>query len=241
MFPAAPVFYNQPVKPGDAMSASVTANGGGAFTLTLSDQTENWTQTTQQTSQTAQLGSAEVIAEAPSSQNGVLPLSNFGTVNFTNALADNAPIGNAGADSLTMVAANGTTEATPSALTDGDAFAVTFGGGGATTGGGSPAPTGSTAPSGSTPPHHRGQPGPQPHGARGTAITTTGPGSRLTADHGQGRQGAVAGGGRPLFLSGHRDGRQRVRLRHQGQQHGGVGPGQRGHRARPAVRVDLFG
>jgi hypothetical protein len=152
MFPAAPVFYNQPVKPGDAMSASVTANGGGAFTLTLSDQTENWTQTTQQTSQTAQLGSAEVIAEAPSSQNGVLPLSNFGTVNFTNAQADNAPIGNAGADSLTMVAANGTTEATPSALTDGDAFAVTFGGGGATTGGGSPAPTASTAPSGSTAP-----------------------------------------------------------------------------------------
>ena len=37
MFPAAPVFYNSPVKPGDAMSASVTANGGGAFTLTLSD------------------------------------------------------------------------------------------------------------------------------------------------------------------------------------------------------------
>jgi Peptidase A4 family len=153
MFPAAPVFYNQPVKPGDAMSASVTANGGGAFTLTLSDQTGNWTQTTQQTSQTAQLGSAEVIAEAPSSQNGVLPLSNFGTVNFTNAEADNAPIGNANADSLTMVAANGTTEATPSALTGGDAFAVTFGGGGATTGGGSPAPapSGSTAPAGPSP------------------------------------------------------------------------------------------
>jgi hypothetical protein len=151
MFPAAPVFYNEPVKPGDAMSAAVTSAGGGAFTLTLSDQTQNWTQTTQQTSQTAQLGSAEVIAEAPSSQNGVLPLSNFGTVNFTNAEADNAPFGNADADSLTMVAANGTTEATPSALTGGSAFSVTFGGGGATTGGGSPAPSGSPAPTGTGP------------------------------------------------------------------------------------------
>jgi Peptidase A4 family len=153
MFPAAPVFFNQPVKPGDAMSAKVTANGGGAFTLTLSDATQNWTQTTNQTSQTAQLGSAEVIAEAPSSQNGVLPLSNFGTVNFTNADANNAPIGNDNPDSLTMVSAQGVTEATPSALTGGNAFSVTFGGGGATTtGGGSPAPTptgtGSTAPTG---------------------------------------------------------------------------------------------
>jgi hypothetical protein len=151
MFPAAPVFFNQPVKPGDAMSAKVTANGGGAFTLTLSDATQNWTQTTSQTSQTAQLGSAEVIAEAPSSQNGVLPLSNFGAVNFTDADANNAPIGNDNPDSLTMVSAQGVTEATPSTLTGGNAFSVTFGGGGATTGGGSPAPTGSPAPASTAP------------------------------------------------------------------------------------------
>ena len=31
-FPQAPVFYDNPVQPGDAMSASVVANGGGAFT-----------------------------------------------------------------------------------------------------------------------------------------------------------------------------------------------------------------
>jgi hypothetical protein len=146
MFPAAPVFYNNPVKPGDAMSASVVSNGGGAFTLTLSDTTQNWTQATQQTSQTAQLGSAEVIAEAPSSQTGVLPLSNFGTVNFTNADADNTPIGNSGADSLTMVSANGVTEATPSALTGGNAFSVTFG----ANAGAAPAPSGA-APSGAAP------------------------------------------------------------------------------------------
>jgi hypothetical protein len=159
MFPAAPVFYNNPVKPGDAMSASVASAGGGAFTLTLTDQTGNWTQTTQQTSQTAKLGSAEVIAEAPSSQTGVLPLSNFGTVNFSGANADNAPIGNSGADSLTMVSANGVTEATPSALTGGNAFSVTFGGNGTT--GAAPAPSGGTG-TGSTAPTTPASPAPSP-------------------------------------------------------------------------------
>ena len=133
MFPAAPVFYNDPVQPGDAMSASVVANGGGAFTLTLTDATQGWTQKTDQTLNTAQLGSAEVIAEAPSSGNGnVLPLSNFGTVNFTAVTADNAPIGNENPDSLTMVSGNNVTEATPSALTGGNAFSVTWNSAGVT-------------------------------------------------------------------------------------------------------------
>jgi hypothetical protein len=125
MFPNAPVFYDNPVEPGDAMSASVVADGGGTFTLTLTDTTEDWTQTTNQTSDTAQLGSAEVIAEAPS--NGtVLPLSNFGTVGFANVTADNAPLGNENPTALTMVSAAGVTEATPSALADGNAFTVTW-------------------------------------------------------------------------------------------------------------------
>jgi len=133
MFPAAPVFYNDPVQPGDAMSASVVANGGGAFTLTLTDSTQGWTQKTDQTLNTAQLGSAEVIAEAPSSGNGnVLPLSNFGAVNFTAVTADNAPIGNENPDSLTMVSGNNVTEATPSALTGGNAFSVTWNSAGVT-------------------------------------------------------------------------------------------------------------
>jgi hypothetical protein len=130
MFPSAPVFYNNPVAAGDAMSASVVANGGGAFTLTLSDQTQGWTQTTHQTSATAQLGSAEIIAEAPSDATNVLPLSSFGTVNFTAALVDNAALGTSPAAqtlaALTMVSAAGVTEATPSALTNGDSFAVTW-------------------------------------------------------------------------------------------------------------------
>lgn len=130
MFPNAPVFYNNPVQPGDAMSASVTADGNGNFTLTLSDTTQGWTQATQQTSATAQLGSAEIIAEAPSNGN-VLPLSNFGTVSFSNDTVNGAPIGGAGATPLTMVSQGGVTEATPSALTGDNAFKVTWNNNGA--------------------------------------------------------------------------------------------------------------
>lgn len=127
MFPADPVTYSNPVQPGDAMSASVTTSGDGTFTLTLTDQTQGWNQVTTQTSATAQLGSAEVIAEAPSSTTGVLPLSNFGTVNFTDATANGAPLGNsASLSELTMVSAGGATEATPSALTGGNAFSVAW-------------------------------------------------------------------------------------------------------------------
>jgi Peptidase A4 family len=125
MFPNAPVFYDNPVQPGDAMSASVVANGGGSFTLTLTDSTEGWTKTTQQTSDTAQLGSAEIIAEAPS-DGQVLPLSDFGTVQFADALVNNEAIGDLSTTALTMDSAENVAEATPSALTDGDDFTVTF-------------------------------------------------------------------------------------------------------------------
>jgi len=130
IFPNAPVFFSNPVQPGDAMSASVVSDGGGTFTLTLTDSTQGWTQTTQQAEPDAQLGSAEVIAEAPS--NGtVLPLADFGTVNFTNATVDDAPIGDsANLSELTMESGSGVALATPSALTGGNAFSVTSDSGG---------------------------------------------------------------------------------------------------------------
>ncbi len=125
IFPNAPVFFANPVQPGDAMSAAVVSDGDGTFTLTLTDSTQGWTQSTQQAEPDAQLGSAEVIAEAPS--NGmVLPLADFGTVNFSNATVDNAPIGDsANLSELTMESGSGVALATPSALTGGNAFSVT--------------------------------------------------------------------------------------------------------------------
>jgi hypothetical protein len=72
----------------------------------------------------AKLGSAEVIAEAPSS-GGVLPLANFGTVGFSAATVNGKPIGSFNPDRIDMVSGT-TTKATTSALTNGKAFTVTW-------------------------------------------------------------------------------------------------------------------
>ena len=70
--------------------------------------------------------SAEVIAEAPSSQSGVLPLANFGTVNFSSAMANGKSISSFNPDKIVIVTQGGTVKAQPSALSGGTAFSVTW-------------------------------------------------------------------------------------------------------------------
>ena len=57
----------------------------------LKDTTQGWTQTINATEPGADLSSAEAIAEAPSgpsASSSVLPLTNFGSVNFTGVTAN---------------------------------------------------------------------------------------------------------------------------------------------------------
>jgi DNA-binding MarR family transcriptional regulator len=149
-FPAAPVTYQEPVQPGDAMSASVTSQGGGSFSLTLADATQGWTKTTDVSVPSAQLESAEVIAEAPSSQT-VLPLADFGAVQFSDATVNGQPIGDDNPVALTMASAANVTEATPSALDGGNSFSVTWDSSGTSTAG---AGGGTGTGTGGTPGHH---------------------------------------------------------------------------------------
>ena len=84
MYPADPVYYTNTVKPGDAMSASVTFSGTDTYTLVLKDSTQGWTKTRASTRAGFDRSSAEVITEAPcSGSGGILPLADFGTVNYT--------------------------------------------------------------------------------------------------------------------------------------------------------------
>jgi hypothetical protein len=127
MYPKFPVNLSPttyPVAPGDAISASVTFSGRNSFVLTISDATKHWTFTTTQKSGKAARSSAEVIAEAPSSSGGVLPLSNFGTVGFTNATANGQVLATFNPDKIDMVSGT-TTKATTSAL-NGGSFSVTW-------------------------------------------------------------------------------------------------------------------
>ncbi len=125
MYPKYPVNLSMAVRPGDKMTASVTAGSRGRFTLTIRNTTTGASFTTQQTLRSAKLGSAEVIAEAPSSSSGVLPLTNFGTVSFTGATVNGANIGTFSPDRINMVS-GGVTKAATSALSGGNAFSVTW-------------------------------------------------------------------------------------------------------------------
>jgi hypothetical protein len=126
MYPAYPVNYSDDVEPGDSFTGSVTTDGQGNFTLTLTDNTQGWTETQNQSSTTAQDASAEVIAEAPYS-NGVLPLSDFGTVDFTNSTVNGSALGGTNPDQINMVSDGGATEATTSSLDgSGENFSITW-------------------------------------------------------------------------------------------------------------------
>jgi Peptidase A4 family len=126
MYPKFPVNLRYTVRPGDKMSASVTTDGRGGFTLTISDATQGWSNTTNARLKSAKLASAEVIAEAPSSSGGVLPLANFGTVSFSNAKANGALLTSStpNIDPITMQSGS-TVKAQPGNISSGN-FSVTW-------------------------------------------------------------------------------------------------------------------
>jgi hypothetical protein len=125
MYPKFPTNLSLAIRPGDSMSGSVTTSGNGSFTLTVTNNTTGQSFTTTQRAKRASLFSAEAIAEAPSSSGGVLPLTNFGTVNFSNTLANGSPIGGFNPDRIDMVS-GGVTKATTSSLSGGTSFSVAW-------------------------------------------------------------------------------------------------------------------
>jgi hypothetical protein len=89
VLPASESPWSVTVEPGDQLTATVTDNGDGTFTMTLADSTQGWNQTTtQQGSSGYQDSSAEVIAEATQVNGQIADLSDFGSVNFTGSAAD---------------------------------------------------------------------------------------------------------------------------------------------------------
>ena len=115
MYPRWGYYINMSVHPGDNLSASVTYSGAGRYTLKLADTTTGQSFKTVQKLASARRASAEAIVEAPWNS-GTLPLANFGTANFSNALANNAPLGGfSNLDPITMLNPYGS-KATPSAF-----------------------------------------------------------------------------------------------------------------------------
>src|SRR6185312_8402845 len=116
MYPAAPVYFTNPVSPGDSITASVTFSGTQTYTLVLKDTTKGWTQTITQNQSGLDRSSAEVITEAPSS-GSVLPLANFGTINYTASSDNGSSMGTQSPTEIVMVNRKGADKDTTSAMT----------------------------------------------------------------------------------------------------------------------------
>lgn len=124
-YPAASNSYSDTVEPGDSLTATVTESSGDVFDLVLTDSTQGWTESTPVTVSGASLSSAEVIAEAPSDDSGILPLADFGSVEFTGAEANSTGFDSLSPEQIDMESSSGSLEATTSSLSDDD-FSVTW-------------------------------------------------------------------------------------------------------------------
>jgi Peptidase A4 family len=119
MYPANPVYYSNPVSPGDHISASVSFSGSDTYTLVLTDSTQGWTQRVTQNESGLDRSSAEVITEAPSSNTGVLPLADFGTVNYSSAEANGASLGSLSPTEIIMIDNSGQEKDSTSGISGG--------------------------------------------------------------------------------------------------------------------------
>jgi Peptidase A4 family len=125
VLPASESAYSVTVKAGDSLSASVVDNGNGTFTMTLTDSTEGWSKTTTHAGSSGyQDSSAEVIAEATEVNGSIAKLSDFGTVNFSNAEANGSSLGSFSPNEIIM-AGSSDTKAQPSSISGGS-FSVTW-------------------------------------------------------------------------------------------------------------------
>jgi hypothetical protein len=115
------------VMPGDQMTATVTSDGTGTFTLTIVNHTRNHLFTTTQRNGVTDPFSAEVIAEAPGlpAGGGHYPLAHFGSISFTNCAFNGQPLSAFDLNKINMVSEDGVALATSSVLgSDGASFTV---------------------------------------------------------------------------------------------------------------------
>lgn len=95
MYPAPPVYWQDPVSEGDSMSASVTSDGAGGYTLALTNNTKGWTKKVKKTLQ-AENVSAEAVIESP---NRAYP--ELDSVRFTQVAVDGKSLDDMAPQALT--------------------------------------------------------------------------------------------------------------------------------------------
>jgi hypothetical protein len=94
MYPAAPVYFNDQVNSGDSFTGSVTTDGSGTYTITLTDNTLGWTETTQQQLD-GQNVSAEAVIESPTQS-----YPSFNQLDFSNVTVNGQSFDSVGPQSM---------------------------------------------------------------------------------------------------------------------------------------------
>lgn len=120
MYPRDSVYFNEPTKAGDSMTATVVHNSGTKYTLTLADPTENWSRTFTSSLSGAKDATAEVIMERLTDG-----IDNFGSMSFTNCTLDGSPFGSSSTEQYVLADDSNTTQVATGGLS-GANFSMTW-------------------------------------------------------------------------------------------------------------------
>jgi hypothetical protein len=126
VYPADPVYFTKVVKPGDALSASVTFSGTKTYTLVLTDSTQDWTQTATVSETGLARSSAEVVTSGPGADGSSPELTDFGKVTYTDCTVNATSMGTQSPVKVTMVDDAGNVMVSPSAMTSAGKFTSTW-------------------------------------------------------------------------------------------------------------------
>jgi hypothetical protein len=119
--------YGDYVAAGDSMSSTVTYEGDNEYDMVLTDKTQGWTENNPVSGPSgAENASAEVIAEAVTSNGSITDLPDFGVVNFTGSTIDNDTLQDQGASPVDMVDGDGNGIASTSTADSSGDFSVTY-------------------------------------------------------------------------------------------------------------------
>jgi hypothetical protein len=129
MLPASSIAVPLTIHAGDAMTVSITESSAGVWQISFLDSTTGQSYTTS-VNYDSSLSSAEWVEEAPSDQQGFVPLDSFGSVSFTDAFAvengSRVTIAGANGQPMTMITSGGAALSTPSSIgSDGASFTIT--------------------------------------------------------------------------------------------------------------------
>lgn len=122
MYPADSIYFDETVKAGDKITASVTYQGSGKYTLVESDATQGWSKTYHLTA-VATRGTAEAIFEDLGS--AMPPVAKFSTLEFTDVTANGKPLAAAGHVNSTDLY-RGDTQLTKNSALSGGNFSISW-------------------------------------------------------------------------------------------------------------------